>query len=210
MNPCGRRSLEGGLADGEKGVYVQTHAETERKKVQRGGSRHRRLQLICFMLCYWLYSYADESAAERLWMPATGPVKEAYSRTRLQRCLLWWPGATVPGVQVINFDWHCLREIYMNLSRNVSSWNKLLFLRQGLEGKYLALEEVTELEKETNFPVCKPVLRLQSLTCIDNRSAITCWGAQVCLYLLQRWLVLKGIILHFAGLIHYSVKRLLL
>lgn len=22
------------------------------------------------------------------------------------------------GVQVINFDWHCLREIYMNLSRD--------------------------------------------------------------------------------------------
>lgn len=95
------------------------------------------------VLCDWLYLYADESTAECLWMPVSGPVKGTYSLSRLQRCLLWWPGAIVPGVQVINSDWCCLQEIYISLSRDVSSWNKWLFLRQGLEGEFLALQKLS-------------------------------------------------------------------
>lgn len=124
-NPCGRSSPEGGFADGEKGVYVQTRAGWAgwMRKVQRWGSSHRYRQVICFVLCCWLYLYADEGTVEFLVDACDWPCERDIFIEQTPKVLVVIARATVPGVQVINCDWHCLREIYMNLSRDVSSWN---------------------------------------------------------------------------------------
>lgn len=96
------------------------------------------------------------------------------------------------------------------MSEDVFSCNKCLFLRQGFEGESLALQELTELENQNSFRVCNPFSGCNP-SCALGADQPLLVGVHrcvcvVCLYLLWVLLVPKGVILHFAGLICYSIK----